>query len=129
MSKMAKKFFGLSIFYWALIIIVFLFVTGIVRVSFVLAENFNSGSGNSGPGPGSGSPTGSGPGSGNSGPGPGSGSPTGSGPGSGSPIGSGNSKCKKNKYNESQCNKRKGCSWTIDKYTGSGKCMCCKPDN
>jgi len=110
MSKMAKKFFGLSIFYWALIIIVFLFVTGIVRVSFVLAENFNSGSGNSGPGPGSGSPTGSG-------------------PGSGSPIGSGNSKCKKNKYNESQCNKRKGCSWTIDKYTGSGKCMCCKPDN
>jgi hypothetical protein len=100
MSKMAKKFLGLSIFYWVLIIIVFLFVTGIVRVSFVLAENFNSGPGNSGPGP-----------------------------GSGSPIGSGNSKCKKNKYNESQCNKKKGCSWTIDKYTGSGKCMCCKPDN
>uniref|UniRef100_A0A6C0BXV1 Uncharacterized protein n=1 Tax=viral metagenome TaxID=1070528 RepID=A0A6C0BXV1_9ZZZZ len=97
MAKMSKKFFGLSVFCWVLIIIVFLFVTGIVRVGFVFAENFESGSGS----------------------------------GSGDPIAPGNSKCKKNKYNESQCNKRKekSCSWTIDKYTGSGKCMCCKPDH
>jgi hypothetical protein len=88
MSKIAKKFFGISIFYWVLIIIVFLFVTGIIRVGFVFVENFAS-----------------------------------------------NSEslfvtCKKRKYNESDCNsdinKQNGCSWKIDEYTGSGKCMCCK---
>ena len=45
MAKISKKFLGLSVFCWVLIVIVFLFVTGIVRVSFVFAENFNSGSG------------------------------------------------------------------------------------
>lgn len=41
---MAKKFLGLSIFWWILIIIIFLFVTGIVKVGFVkvsVSEGFN----------------------------------------------------------------------------------------
>lgn len=46
MAKISKKFLGLSVFCWVLIVIVFLFVTGIVRVSFVFTENFENNSKN-----------------------------------------------------------------------------------
>ena len=38
MAKMAKKFLGLCMFLWVLIIIVFLFVTGIVKIG--ISEGF-----------------------------------------------------------------------------------------